>query len=65
MRHVAYSAIQNANILFLTSKVRLHCDQLIKEVIGLSSTLLFLTSKVRLHCDKEEGSCFGVVVAFS
>ena len=37
--------------LFLTSKVRLHCDN-----IGMSRNrrrrnCLFLTSKVRLHCD--------------
>ena len=37
--------------LFLTSKVRLHCDhQQVQHrlIIGM----LFLTSKVRLHCDE-------------
>ena len=37
-------------LLFLTSKVRLHCDQV--WVLNLIDfTALFLTSKVRLHCD--------------
>ena len=36
--------------LFLTSKVRLHCDQSSHQVGSLSGDL-FLTSKVRLHCD--------------
>ena len=36
--------------LFLTSKVRLHCDiNTLAEEGGVN--LLFLTSKVRLHCD--------------
>ena len=40
---------QNGN-LFLTSKVRLHCDG--SGGCGrLVELLLFLTSKVRLHCD--------------
>ena len=36
--------------LFLTSKVRLHCDFTSPEFPGLGH-VLFLTSKVRLHCD--------------
>ena len=36
--------------LFLTSKVRLHCDTLTPVNPDLPSAL-FLTSKVRLHCD--------------
>ena len=36
--------------LFLTSKVRLHCD---RYELGnfFGDPVLFLTSKVRLHCD--------------
>ena len=38
-------------MLFLTSKVRLHCDS--KAVWGaVGGISLFLTSKVRLHCDQ-------------
>ena len=37
--------------LFLTSKVRLHCDLAIRGVCPLQALTLFLTSKVRLHCD--------------
>ena len=37
--------------LFLTSKVRLHCD-VFGGVEDLVACLLFLTSKVRLHCDQ-------------
>ena len=36
--------------LFLTSKVRLHCDDS-REGIAMFLGKLFLTSKVRLHCD--------------
>jgi len=36
--------------LFLTSKVRLHCDSLAAAWRSMSGAL-FLTSKVRLHCD--------------
>ena len=36
--------------LFLTSKVRLHCDSA-NGLAQLLDTILFLTSKVRLHCD--------------
>ena len=36
--------------LFLTSKVRLHCDE--NKITAIDRHLtLFLTSKVRLHCD--------------
>ena len=36
--------------LFLTSKVRLHCDRdLLSDVRSIKA--LFLTSKARLHCD--------------
>ena len=38
--------------LFLTSKVRLHCDSRPAAVMR-SCRKLFLTSKVRLHCDVE------------
>ena len=41
-------------ILFLTSKVRLHCDGLCGGS-ALPLRLLFLTSKVRLHCDRVVG----------
>ena len=37
--------------LFLTSKVRLHCDQGCTGLRHLRGQVLFLTSKVRLHCD--------------
>ena len=37
--------------LFLTSKVRLHCD-IAKFVHHTVHDDLFLTSKVRLHCDQ-------------
>ena len=37
--------------LFLTSKVRLHCDQWAPPPGGEPWCCLFLTSKVRLHCD--------------
>ena len=37
--------------LFLTSKVRLHCDIFEKGLDLLRDPQLFLTSKVRLHCD--------------
>ena len=37
-------------ILFLTSKVRLHCD-LSTRMACILGMPLFLTSKVRLHCD--------------
>ena len=41
-----------AACLFLTSKVRLHCDR--EAVLGVVAVrLLFLTSKVRLHCDNQ------------
>ena len=36
--------------LFLTSKVRLHCDTREHKEKRIASAL-FLTSKVRLHCD--------------
>ncbi len=37
-------------VLFLTSKVRLHCDDV--WLAGMTRLgYLFLTSKVRLHCD--------------
>ena len=36
--------------LFLTSKVRLHCDRQHDETCA-GELSLFLTSKVRLHCD--------------
>ena len=41
--------------LFLTSKVRLHCDSAAEAARGLLGRLLFLTSKVRLHCDPVDG----------
>ena len=37
--------------LFLTSKVRLHCDGQGSELLTYAVSQLFLTSKVRLHCD--------------
>ena len=37
--------------LFLTSKVRLHCDLLMASLLREHYANLFLTSKVRLHCD--------------
>ena len=37
--------------LFLTSKVRLHCDPGADGHDGPLDVYLFLTSKVRLHCD--------------
>ena len=40
--------------LFLTSKVRLHCDELTPVVRRSSNAALFLTSKVRLHCDYDK-----------
>ena len=40
--------------LFLTSKVRLHCDTKI-QVPDVTAATLFLTSKVRLHCDWRTG----------
>ena len=36
--------------LFLTSKVRLHCDVYLDQYF-VKLPPLFLTSKVRLHCD--------------
>ena len=36
--------------LFLTSKVRLHCDLAAMHMVS-GGSVLFLTSKVRLHCD--------------
>ena len=39
-----------ARRLFLTSKVRLHCDDFHGETLE-PREVLFLTSKVRLHCD--------------
>jgi len=39
--------------LFLTSKVRLHCDTPIPFQERFLRKHLFLTSKVRLHCDEE------------
>ena len=39
-----------SRILFLTSKVRLHCDMFARHS-GVMNKCLFLTSKVRLHCD--------------
>ena len=38
--------------LFLTSKVRLHCDDSPVVTPDASPHALFLTSKVRLHCDE-------------
>ena len=38
--------------LFLTSKVRLHCDPVMSSA-SPAWEVLFLTSKVRLHCDSE------------
>ncbi len=38
--------------LFLTSKVRLHCDYTRFRKYGGVPTGLFLTSNVRLHCDE-------------
>ena len=43
--------------LFLTSKVRLHCDLIIAG-LPFGQGCLFLTSKVRLHCDGEVGEHF-------
>ena len=40
-----------SRILFLTSKVRLHCDMFARHS-GVMNKCLFLTSKVRLHCDE-------------
>ena len=37
--------------LFLTSKVRLHCDFPVCQNMAPIIDFLFLTSKVRLHCD--------------
>ena len=37
--------------LFLTSKVRLHCDLLMASLLREHYANLFLTSKVRLYCD--------------
>ena len=37
-------------MLFLTSKVRLHCDPVMTPRMVVMIPL-FLTSKVRLHCD--------------
>ena len=39
-------------VLFLTSKVRLHCDVYPVDVFTGVLARLFLTSKVRLHCDR-------------
>ena len=36
-------------LLFLTSKVRLHCGVTLI-CMGVGELILFLTSKVRLHC---------------
>ena len=41
-------------LLFLTSKVRLHCDCSSSRFANIPRRL-FLTSKVRLHCDYQEG----------
>ena len=40
-----------SRILFLTSKVRLHCDMFARHS-GVMNKCLFLTSRVRLHCDE-------------
>ena len=49
--------------LFLTSKVRLHCDDYTPddsdEPLGL-----FLTSKVRLHCDSANMRQLRIYMAF-
>ena len=50
--------------LFLTSKVRLHCD-LDLECGEFPLDLLFLTSKVRLHCDRAVGGSFTKYWSFS
>ena len=42
----------SAASLFLTSKVRLHCDTGTRSGSLPPRRTLFLTSKVRLHCDK-------------
>ena len=39
-------------MLFLTSKVRLHCDHSVTSAPPWQPRRLFLTSKVRLHCDR-------------
>ena len=49
---VRASAVEHYGPLFLTSKVRLHCDVSVIGVV-LVVGVLFLTSKVRLHCDKK------------
>ena len=43
---------RNREPLFLTSKVRLHCDVLLITHSHHGRDNLFLTSKVRLHCDR-------------
>ena len=40
-------------VLFLTSKVRLHCDSERHRGCWRTPYPLFLTSKVRLHCDED------------
>ena len=47
--------------LFLTSKVRLHCDCRESAAAGQAFGL-FLTSKVRLHCDIFMGILLGMLV---
>ena len=42
---------RRAGCLFLTSKVRLHCDLRDLAAAEVEALRLFLTSKVRLHCD--------------
>ena len=49
-------------MLFLTSKVRLHCDRQHDETCAGELGDLFLTSKVRLHCDGADEGVGGVFV---
>ena len=47
---------RNREPLFLTSKVRLHCDVRVTVLCSVLGSL-FLTSKVRLHCDLTFSPC--------
>ena len=49
-------------LLFLTSKVRLHCDRAPGSGRWKPTSMLFLTSKVRLHCDRSTSVCGGATV---
>ena len=56
LRHLIFPSSERVAPLFLTSKVRLHCDVVTGGTPRSGWSGLFLTSKVRLHCDGIPGS---------